>query len=66
MAFSAATSDLTIQAIKWNVPAQPSNADHLEILKATSESGGEEGPQHVVGSVEQAMAKAGFVKLEEQ
>jgi isoquinoline 1-oxidoreductase len=63
-AFSAQQAISTIQA-KWNVPAQPSNRDLFEILKATSESGGEEGSQHVVGSVEQAMAKAGL-KLEEQ
>jgi isoquinoline 1-oxidoreductase len=53
-----------IQA-KWNVPAQPSNRELFEVLKSGSGDGGEEGPQHVVGSVAQAM-DAAEIKLEEQ
>ena len=54
----------TIQA-KWNVPAQPSNLELFAYLKSNPESGRDEGPEHVAGSVAQAMAGADL-KLEEQ
>jgi isoquinoline 1-oxidoreductase len=47
------------------VPAQPSNEGLFEYLKANPESGRDEGPQHVTGSVAQAMASADL-KLEDQ
>ena len=53
-----------IQA-KWNVPAQPSNQGLFAYLKNNPESGGDDGPQHVSGSVAQAMAGADL-KLKEQ
>ena len=53
-----------IQA-KWNVPPQTSNQGLFEYLKANPDSGDNEPPQHVSGSVPQAMASA-EIKLEEQ
>ena len=50
---------------KWNVPAQPSNDGLFEYLKNNPETGHDDGPQHVAGSVAQAMADAD-VKLEER
>ena len=63
-AFSAQHALSAIQA-KWNVPAQPSNRDLFEVLKANAESGRDEGPQHMTGSVAQALAAAAL-KLEER
>ncbi|MGD0681444.1 MAG: molybdopterin cofactor-binding domain-containing protein [Terracidiphilus sp.] len=63
-AYSAQKAISAIQA-KWNVPAQPSNKNLFDVLKASADSGGEEGSKHTAGSVEQAMATAS-VKLEER
>ena len=63
-AISAQQAISAIRA-KWNVPAQPSNRDLFDVLKASAESGGEEGSRHTAGSVEQAMAAASL-KLEER
>lgn len=52
-------------AAKWSVPAQPSNQNLFAYLKSNPESGRDEGPQHVAGSVAQAMSAADL-KLEEQ
>ncbi len=66
-----APDDLTahhaLSSIKaqWNVPAQPSNQGLFEYLKSNPETGREEGPEHVSGSVAPAMANAP-VKLEAQ
>lgn len=51
-----------IQA-KWDVPAQCSNRELFDVLKSKSESG--DRPQHVAGSVTQAM-NAADVKVEER
>jgi CO/xanthine dehydrogenase Mo-binding subunit len=50
---------------KWDVPAQPSNRELFEVLKKGSGDGSAERPQHVAGSVAQAM-DAADVKVEEQ
>jgi isoquinoline 1-oxidoreductase len=50
---------------KWNVPAQPSNQGLFAYLKNNPESGRDDGPQYVSGSVAQALAAADL-KLEEQ
>jgi nicotinate dehydrogenase subunit B len=63
-AFAAQRALSAIQA-KWNVPAQPSNQGLFEYLKNNPETGRDDGPQHVSGSVAQAMAGADL-KLEEQ
>jgi isoquinoline 1-oxidoreductase len=63
-AFSAQQAISAIRA-KWNVPAQPSNRDLFDVLKASADSSGEDGSKHTAGSVEQAMAAAS-VKLEER
>lgn len=63
-AYTAQHALSAIQA-KWNVPAQPSNDGLFEYLKANPETGGDDGPQHVAGSVAQAMAGADL-KLEDQ
>jgi isoquinoline 1-oxidoreductase len=47
------------------VPAQPSNQGLFEYLKNNPETGRDDGPQHVSGSVAQAMAGADL-KVEEQ
>jgi isoquinoline 1-oxidoreductase len=67
VALDAFTAQQAISAIraKWNVPAQPSNHDLFDVLKASADSGGEDGSKHTAGSVEQAMAAAS-VKLEER
>ncbi|MGA9667649.1 MAG: molybdopterin cofactor-binding domain-containing protein [Terracidiphilus sp.] len=62
--FDAQHALSAIQA-KWNVPAQPSNQGLFEYLKNNPEAGRDDGPQHVSGSVAQAMAGADL-KLEEQ
>ena len=61
-AFTAQKAIAAIQA-KWNVPAQPSNRDLFDYLKNNPESSRDNGPQHVAGSVAQAMAAADL-KLE--
>jgi len=61
-AFTAQRAIAAIQA-KWNVPAQPSNRDLFDYLKNNPESVRDNGPQHVSGSVAQAMAAADL-KLE--
>ena len=63
----AFTAEHALSAIKakWNVPAQPSNKGIFEYLKNNPEAGRDEGPQHVTGSVAQAMASADL-KLEDQ
>jgi isoquinoline 1-oxidoreductase len=63
-AFTAQHALSTIQA-RWDVPAQPSNHGLFAYLKDNPESGRDEGPLHVSGSVAQAMA-AVDLKLEEQ
>ena len=63
-AFTAQHALSAIQA-KWDVPAQPSNQGLFAYLKANLASGRDEGPQHVSGSVAQAMPEADL-KLEEQ
>jgi CO/xanthine dehydrogenase Mo-binding subunit len=63
-AFTAQHALSAIQA-KWDVPAQPSNQGLFAYLKDNPESGRGDGPQHVSGSVAQAMANADL-KLEEQ
>jgi isoquinoline 1-oxidoreductase len=63
-AFAAQHAMSAIQA-KWNVPAQPSNQGLFEYLKSNLESSRDDGPQHVSGSVAQALAGA-ELKLEEQ
>jgi isoquinoline 1-oxidoreductase len=63
-AFAAQRALTAIQA-KWNVPAQPSNQGLFEYLKNNPETGRDDGPQHVSGSVAQAMAGADL-KLEER
>ena len=55
---------LAIQA-RWEVPAQPSNQNLFEVLKSGSSNGRDERPQHVAGSVAQAMDTAD-IKVEEQ
>lgn len=49
----------------WNIPAQPSNQGLFEYLKANPEQDENNRPQHVAGSVADAMAGAAL-KLEEQ
>jgi CO/xanthine dehydrogenase Mo-binding subunit len=50
---------------KWDVPAQPSNRELREVLKNGSGDGRAERPQHIAGSMAQAMESA-EIKLEEQ
>ncbi|MDR5726904.1 MAG: molybdopterin-dependent oxidoreductase, partial [Terriglobia bacterium] len=63
-AYTAQHALSAIQA-KWNVPAQPSNEGLYEYLKNSPETDGDGGPQHVAGSVAQAIAGADL-KLENQ
>jgi isoquinoline 1-oxidoreductase len=63
-AFAAHHALSAIQA-KWSVPAQPSNLGLFAYLKNNPESDRDDGPQHVSGSVAQAMEGADM-KLEEQ
>ena len=63
-AYTAQHALAAIQA-KWNVPAQPSNEGLYEYLKNNPDTGDEGGPQHVTGSVAQAMAGADL-KIENQ
>ncbi len=63
-AFTAQHALPAIQA-KWNVPAQSSNHGLFAYLKNNPETGRDDGPQHVSGSVAQAMEGADL-KLEEQ
>ena len=63
-AFTAENAVSAIHA-KWNVPAQPSNRGLFAYLKNNPESARDDGPQHVTGSVAQALAGADL-KLEEQ
>jgi isoquinoline 1-oxidoreductase len=62
-ALTAQRALAAIQA-KWNVPEQPSNKEIFEYLKNNPE-GHNEGPQHVAGSVAQALSTADL-KLEVQ
>jgi nicotinate dehydrogenase subunit B len=63
-AFGAQQALKSIQAT-WNVPTQPSNQGLFEYLRANPDTDGENRPQHVSGSVVDAMASADM-KLEEQ
>ena len=63
-AFTAQKAISAIRA-KWSVPAQPSNKNLFDVLKASADSGGEEGSKHTAGSMEKAMTAAS-VKLEER
>jgi CO/xanthine dehydrogenase Mo-binding subunit len=63
-AFAAQHALSALQA-KWNVPSQPSNEGLFAYLKNNPESDRDDGPQHVSGSVAQAMASTDL-KLEEQ
>ncbi len=67
VALDAYTAQHALSAIQaqWNVPAQPSNEGLYEYLKNSPETGDDGGPQHVTGSVAQAMASADL-KLENQ
>lgn len=62
-AFSAQQAASVIKA-KWSVPEQPSNQGLFNYLKSHPEPGRNEGPEHVVGSMQQALDSA-EVKLEE-
>ncbi|MGD0156418.1 MAG: molybdopterin cofactor-binding domain-containing protein [Terracidiphilus sp.] len=61
------TAQHAAKAIKanWEVPGQPGNKDLFDVLKSGSGNDGEARPQHVAGSVAQAMDGAD-IKLEEQ
>ncbi len=61
----AAQRALSAIQAKWIVPAQPSNRELFEVLKAGPGNGHEERPQHVAGSVAQAI-DAAEIKVEEQ
>ncbi len=61
----AAQQALSAIKAKWSVPAQPSNQGLFQYLKSNPESGQDEGPEHVTGSVSQAFAGADL-KLEER
>jgi isoquinoline 1-oxidoreductase len=63
----AYTAQQAVTAIhaKWEIPAQASNQGLFEYLKSNPESGRDEAPQHVAGSVAQAMSSADL-KLDEQ
>jgi nicotinate dehydrogenase subunit B len=63
----AYTAQQAVAAIdaKWTVPPQPSNEGLFEYLKANPESGSDSAPQHVSGSVADAMASAD-IKLEDR
>jgi len=63
-AFVAQRAVAAIQS-KWTVPEQPSNQGLFEYLKANPETGRDDGPQHVAGSVTEALAGAD-VKVEER
>jgi CO/xanthine dehydrogenase Mo-binding subunit len=65
-ALDPSTAERALAALKaqWNVPAQPSNAELFDYFKKNADAG-ERGQQHVVGSVEQAIASAD-VKLAQQ
>lgn len=60
VAADAFTAQHAISAIhaQWSVPTQPSNQGLFEFLKSNPEGGHDEGPQHVTGSVQQALANA--------
>jgi len=60
VALDAYTAQHALSAIhaQWNVPAQPSNEGLYEYLKNSPVAGDDGGPQHVAGSVTQAMAGA--------
>ena len=62
--FTARQAFAAIQA-KWNVPAQPSNRELFAVLKKPPQNPDDDSPQHVAGSVAQALASADL-KLEEQ
>lgn len=61
----AAQQGLSAIKAKWSVPAQPTNQGLFEYLKSNPESGQDEGPEHVSGSVSEAFAGADL-KLEER
>jgi isoquinoline 1-oxidoreductase len=63
----AYTAQQAVTAIhaKWEIPAQASNQGLFEYLKSNPESGRDKAPQHVAGSVAQAMSSADL-KLDEQ
>jgi CO/xanthine dehydrogenase Mo-binding subunit len=50
---------------RWKVPEQPSNEGLFEYLKNNPEPGGESTPQHVVGSVADALVSAD-IRLEDR
>ena len=56
----AFTAEKAVSAIrvKWTAPAQPSNEGLFDYLKSNADSGRDEGPQHVTGSVARAFAGA--------
>ncbi len=63
----AYTAQQAVAAIdaKWTVPPQPSNDGLFEYLKANPEPGSDSTPQHVSGSVADALASAD-IKLEDR
>jgi isoquinoline 1-oxidoreductase len=63
-AFTAQRAVAAIEA-RWTVPPQPSNEGLFEYLKNNPEPGGESEPQHVAGSVADAIASAD-IKLEDR
>jgi isoquinoline 1-oxidoreductase len=67
IATDALTAQKGVAAIqaKWTVPAQPSNQGLFDYLKANPEAGQDNGPQHVTGSVKDALLSA-EVKVEER
>jgi hypothetical protein len=53
-AFAAQRAVAAIQS-KWTVPEQPSNQGLFNYLKANPETGRDDGPQHVTGSIRDAL-----------
>jgi isoquinoline 1-oxidoreductase len=67
VAADALTAQHALAAIeaKWTVPPQPSNEGLFEYLKNNPEPGGDSSPQHVSGSVADAIASAD-IKVEDR
>jgi CO/xanthine dehydrogenase Mo-binding subunit len=63
-AYNAQKALASIEA-RWKVPEQPSNENIFEYLKNNPEPGSESKPQHVAGSVADALASAD-IKLEDR
>ena len=63
-AYSAQKAIASIES-RWKVPEQPSNENLFEYLKNNPEPGSENTPQHVAGSVADALASAD-IKVEDR